>query len=74
MDEPFVSLDPDLVEDMMRLFAELRAAQGVTTVLVTHVEEEAKALATRILRLAGSPAQIVEDRPNKATYFDLSRS
>ena len=61
LDEPFVSLDPVLVDEMMTLFTTLRAAHQVTTVLVTHVEAEARRLADRIVTLAGSPARIVSD-------------
>lgn len=74
MDEPFVSLDPALVEDMMALFARLRLAHGVTTVLVTHSMEEARALGSRIVTLGGSPARIVEDIQNAGAYFQLSAS
>ncbi|WP_223274982.1 ABC transporter ATP-binding protein [Tateyamaria sp. syn59] len=61
LDEPFVSLDPDLVEEMMALFARLRASHGVATILVTHAEEEAKRLANRIVTLGGQPATVVSD-------------
>lgn len=61
MDEPFVSLDPALVDEMMALFNTLRAGQDIATILVTHVEEEAARLADRIVRLGGSPAQIISD-------------
>lgn len=64
LDEPFVSLDPALVDEMMTLFTTLRAAHQVTTVLVTHVEAEARRLADRIVTLAGSPAQISGDIAN----------
>ncbi|WP_316013245.1 ABC transporter ATP-binding protein [Roseobacter sp. HKCCA0434] len=64
MDEPFVSLDETLAAEMMDLFARLRDAHGVATLLVTHAREEAEALADRIVTLGGSPAGIVEDRPN----------
>lgn len=74
MDEPFVSLDPTLVEDMMALFAKLRAAHKVTTIIVTHVEAEAKRLASRIVTLGGAPGQIVSDVQNKGAYFQLSAS
>lgn len=60
MDEPFVSLDPDLVEDMMALFTRLRAAHGVATILVTHAAFEAERLADRIITLGGAPAQIID--------------
>ena len=61
LDEPFVSLDPSLVDQMMGLFQRLRSAHGVTTVLVTHVRAEAEALATRIVTLGGSPAVITSE-------------
>ncbi|WP_299044832.1 ABC transporter ATP-binding protein [uncultured Tateyamaria sp.] len=63
MDEPFVSLDPDLVREMMVLFEQLRARHGVATILVTHVADEAQHLADRIVTLGGTPATIVSDRP-----------
>ncbi|MDJ0640621.1 MAG: ATP-binding cassette domain-containing protein [Paracoccaceae bacterium] len=66
LDEPFVSLDRELVEDMVALFASLRARHGITTVLVTHDEPEAEQLATRIITFGGAPAGIVSDRPNSA--------
>jgi len=66
MDEPFVSLDPGLVGEMMELFEKLRDAYQVTTVLVTHVEDEARRLADRIVTLAGNPAQITNDVLNVA--------
>lgn len=64
MDEPFVSLDPVLVEEMMALFITLRAAHDVATILVTHVDAEAKKLADRIVTLGGQPALITDDRAN----------
>jgi NitT/TauT family transport system ATP-binding protein len=74
MDEPFVSLDPELAEDMMVLFARLRAARGLATVLVTHVVREAEMLSSRIITLAGRPATITSERQNKGAYFQLSAS
>lgn len=67
MDEPFVSLDPDLVEEMMALFQQLQQRHGVATILVTHVAEEAKRLSDRIITLSGSPAQITGSLTNTAT-------
>ncbi len=66
LDEPFVSLDPALADEMMLLFRRLRDAYQVTTILVTHVEDEAKRLADRIVKLAGSPATITSDSRNPA--------
>lgn len=58
MDEPFVSLDAALVEDMLTLIETLKARHGFAAILVTHAESEAERLADRILRLSGRPAQI----------------
>ena len=62
LDEPFVSLDPELADEMMNLFVRLRDSQQVTTVLVTHVMAEAERLADRIITLAGDPASIIADQ------------
>ncbi|MFW2544461.1 ABC transporter ATP-binding protein [Primorskyibacter sp. 2E107] len=56
MDEPFVSLDEALADEMMGLFERLRSVHRVTTLLVTHAPAEARRLADRVLRLDGSPA------------------
>ena len=74
MDEPFVSLDPELVQEMMALFARLRARSGAATLLVTHAAAEAEALASRIVTLGGAPARIVAERQNRGAYFQLSAS
>ena len=58
MDEPFVSLDPAMADEMMGLFETLRNAQPVSTILVTHAPAEAARLATRTLRLEGAPARL----------------
>ena len=60
MDEPFVSLDPDLADEMMTLFETLRARRSVATVLVTHVMEEARRLGSRIVTLRGTPAVLTD--------------
>lgn len=74
LDEPFVSLDPELVDEMMMLFARLRYAQKVTTVLVTHTMDEARALGSRIVTLGGTPAGIVKEDQNAGAYFQWSAS
>jgi ABC-type nitrate/sulfonate/bicarbonate transport system ATPase subunit len=58
MDEPFVSLDPALTDEMMALFEGLRSARPVATLLVTHAPDEAARLADRVVRLEGTPARI----------------
>ena len=62
MDEPFASLDAERVREMVELSKRLIKASKVTTLLVTHSETEATALADRIIRNNGSPAQIFEDQ------------
>ena len=64
MDEPFVSLDPGLADDMQSLFERLRAQHGTTTVFVTHSMEEAERLASRIVTLGGQPATVQSNRLN----------
>jgi len=58
MDEAFVSLDPQLADEMMRLFETLRAHHVTTTILVTHDPKEAARLCDRVLTLGGRPAQV----------------
>jgi len=59
MDEPFVSLDAELADEMMSLFEALRDEFKVTTLMVTHAPDEARRLATRVVTLGGAPARIV---------------
>lgn len=58
LDEPFVSLDPALADEMIALFVRLREAHQVASIFVTHVVGEAEKLASRTIRLAGSPARL----------------
>jgi NitT/TauT family transport system ATP-binding protein len=58
MDEPFSSLDALTREDLQRLTVELRQETGVTTIVVTHIIEEAAYLGQLILVL-GSPPNTV---------------
>ncbi|KNY14237.1 MULTISPECIES: ABC transporter ATP-binding protein [unclassified Shinella] len=74
MDEPFVSLDPVLADEMMSLFERLITARPCATLLVTHVRAEAQRLAGRILRLEGRPARLVEEDQKAGAYFQLSAS
>lgn len=60
-DEPFVSLDRQLVGELQQLFLELALAEAPTVVMVTHLAEDAARLATRAVVLRGRPAQIVAD-------------
>lgn len=58
LDEPFVSLDPALADEMIGLFIRLREAHQVASIFVTHVVNEAERMASRTIRLAGSPATL----------------
>ena len=58
MDEPFVSLDPDIADSMMALTEELIAETRPATLFVTHSRSEAKRLSDRVLTLSGSPASL----------------
>ncbi|MDW9677701.1 ABC transporter ATP-binding protein [Sinorhizobium meliloti] len=61
LDEPYVSLDPAMAEDMLALTEALIAETAPAVILVTHSEAEARRLARRYLRLAGKPATITEE-------------
>ena len=58
MDEPFVSLDAETAERMLRLTEGLIAEVRPATLFVTHAPAEAERLADRVLRLEGSPARL----------------
>lgn len=62
LDEPFVSLDRKLARELQDVLVARIQAHAATAILVTHEAEDAARLANRIIRLAGRPAQIVEDR------------
>lgn len=61
LDEPFVSLDRALVEEMYNLIASIAAADRPTMILVTHMAEDAARLANRVLVLSGTLAEIAAD-------------
>jgi putative spermidine/putrescine transport system ATP-binding protein len=67
LDEPFAALDKDLRLDMQIEIKKLQKLTGVTTVIVTHDQEEALALADRVAVMSrgrveqlGSPAEIYD--------------
>jgi ABC-type Fe3+/spermidine/putrescine transport system ATPase subunit len=53
LDEPLSNLDPSLREDMRNLILTLHRETGTTTIVVTHDQAEAVALADRIALLLG---------------------
>ena len=57
LDEPFSALDAELRASLREEFAQRIAATRITTVLVTHDEAEARAMARRGFRLLGGKLQ-----------------
>lgn len=48
LDEPFASLDDNLRQDMQQLVLDLHREYGITTILVTHDQQEALMMSNRI--------------------------
>jgi NitT/TauT family transport system ATP-binding protein len=63
MDEPFVSLDHDTVEQLHDLLLKLWHARPTTVLFVTHDLREALVLADRLVLLSATPGRVVEDFP-----------
>lgn len=61
MDEPFVSLDDPSADSLRALLIELWSRRPTTVLFVTHDRIEAVMLGTRLVRLEGAPAGIVQD-------------
>ena len=68
LDEPFGALDAKVRQDLRRWLDELHRELGVTSLLVTHDQEEAMELANQIVVMhegrveqVGSPGQIYDD-------------
>ena len=59
LDEPFSALDAQLRERLRGEFAQRITSAGISTILVTHDEAEARAMATRGLRLVAGRLQTV---------------
>ena len=59
LDEPFSALDAQLRERLRGEFAQRIASAGISTILVTHDEAEARAMASRGLRLVDGRLQPV---------------
>lgn len=52
LDEPFSALDQDLRKEMLRLVKELHKDHALLTLMVTHLKEDADAIADRIVYLS----------------------
>ncbi len=74
LDEPFVSLDAMLAEEMRALLARVIVQTRPGIVLVTHDVEDAAQLADRVIVLAGRPAQIMGDLDLAVTGADRDAS
>jgi NitT/TauT family transport system ATP-binding protein/sulfonate transport system ATP-binding protein len=61
LDEPFVSLDQALAEEMHELLRDVLAASEATVLLVTHDPLDAARLADRAVLLEGRPARIRQE-------------
>jgi ABC-type sulfate/molybdate transport systems ATPase subunit len=57
LDEPFSALDAELRQSLRDEFRQHIAAAGMATLLVTHDEQEAMAMATRAVRLQDGQLQ-----------------
>ncbi|MET7142285.1 sulfate/molybdate ABC transporter ATP-binding protein [Xanthomonas sp. PPL139] len=75
LDEPFGALDAQVRRDLRRWLRELHERTGLTTVFVTHDQEEALELADRVAILnrgrieqVGSPAQVYEQPASPFVY------
>jgi len=59
LDEPFVSLDAERADEMLRLTEALIHEVRPATIFVTHAPDEAARLSDRVLTLGGQPATLV---------------
>lgn len=69
LDEPTAGLDPNSSDDFCELLRELRAALGLTVVMVTHDLDTLFALSTRVAVLAEKKV-IVSGPPQEVVHFD----
>ena len=78
LDEPLANLDPELRGDMRRLIRETQRERSITTIFVTHDQEEAVAMGDRIallfdgrLEQIGRPREFYErpHSPRVAHFF-----
>ena len=67
MDEPFVSLDDPTAQDLRALLIDLWSRRPTTVLFVTHDRAEAVTVGTRILRMGGVPATVIQDQAVELT-------
>ena len=68
LDEPTAGLDPSSSDDFCALLRELRAALGLTVIMVTHDLDTLFALSTRVAVLADKKV-IVTGPPHEVAHF-----
>ena len=61
LDEPFVSLDMHLAEDLRRVVHDVIRAEGTTVMIVSHVQDDIRELADRVVTIDRRPAVIISD-------------
>ncbi len=61
LDEPFVSLDPEMAARSRNLLLDVWRTRATAALLVTHDRAEAMALADRILLLGNRPAHVLQE-------------
>ena len=61
LDEPFVSLDPEMAARSRNLLLNAWRTRATAVLLVTHDRAEAMALADRILLLGDRPAHVLQE-------------
>ncbi len=64
MDEPFVSLDSALAEQLRALLYKMWQVYNTSILLVTHDQHEAQLLGHRLITLSAAPARIIDDVEN----------
>jgi sulfate transport system ATP-binding protein len=81
LDEPFGALDAKVRVDLRRWLRELHDSTGLTTIFVTHDQEEALALADRVaimtdgrIEQVGTPTEVYEDPQTPFVYDFLGRT
>jgi NitT/TauT family transport system ATP-binding protein len=65
MDEPFISLDPDLKDRLMELFLSLWKKRKRTVLFVSHDPSEIEKLSQTILTFSEKPVRILKREENK---------
>lgn len=72
LDEPLAALDRKLREEVRTEIHQLQRRLGITTIMVTHDQDEALSMSDRIVVLDGGRVQQI-DTPNAAYYRPKSR-